>query len=160
MQMGHRLTSTVHRPKAFLNYAIRSSSALTRSCGNIYFGSCQATLGEIAILHGLAYFYLRELEDEKHPLFDHKTYCVHLKTCESVFDECLESHLILLQPSPDNILALVLGVLKAHATAQEALCEMLVGVAARHCVSIPFCERFKDIRSGLSKTYSCLSLSS
>lgn len=147
--MWHRLTSTVRRPKAFLNYAIRSSSAFMRSCSNIYFGAGKATLGDIAILHGLAYFYLSELDDEKHPLFDHKTYCAHLKTCETVFDECLESHLILLQPAPDNILALVLGVLKAHAAAQEDLCEMLVGVAARHCVSIPFCQRNKVIRSGL-----------
>ena len=88
-------------------------------------------------MHGLAYFCLAELKDENGPLFDHKSYVIHLKTCETVFDECLESHWILMQPSPDNILALVLGILKAHATAQEALCEMLVGVAARHCVSMP-----------------------
>ncbi|PYH93987.1 hypothetical protein BO71DRAFT_450350 [Aspergillus ellipticus CBS 707.79] len=133
----------------------KSDLSLVESlCQRVYSTSDLASAGDIASMHGVFYFVLKEciaMKDELSQKFDLATYLVQ---CEQNFIAAIESYEVLAVPSFENILALTMGMLKAQGEAKPHLYWNLVSTAVTHCQSLGYHRKltYRSISSGKAES--------
>ncbi|KAL3447877.1 fungal-specific transcription factor domain-containing protein [Aspergillus insuetus] len=128
----------VHRPIFLSSYAVTDLSIVENLCQKVYSTSELASFGEIASMHGVLYFVMKEMiafKDPLSPKFDLPTYLAH---CEQSFVAAVETYEVLAVPSFENILALVMGMIKSQGEAKPYLYWKLVSTAITHCQSLGY----------------------
>ncbi|OKL59647.1 hypothetical protein UA08_05133 [Talaromyces atroroseus] len=128
----------VRRPIFLSSYAISDLSLVDNLCRKVYSTSDLASAGEIASMHGVLFFVLKELIAMKDPLcqkFDLLTYLDH---CEQNFVAAIETYEVLAVPAFENILALTMGMLMSQGEAKPHLYWKLVSAAVMHCQSLEY----------------------
>lgn len=106
------LNHLVRRPIFLSSYAVSDLSFVETLCQSVYSTSKSASVGEIASMHGVLFFVLKEfiaMEDQLCQKFNLATY---LELCEDNFVAAMETYEVLAVPSFENILALTMGVNK------------------------------------------------
>ncbi|KAL2847210.1 fungal-specific transcription factor domain-containing protein [Aspergillus pseudoustus] len=127
-----------NRPFFLSSYAVSDLSIVENLCQRVYSTSELASPGESASMHGVLFFILKEFIAVKDPLcqkFDLTTYLDH---CEHNFVAAVETYEVLAVPSFENILALVMGMIKAQGEAKPYLYWKLVSAAITHCQSLEY----------------------
>lgn len=76
----------------------------------VYFPTETLSVGHITAMHGILLSLLKEFIGLKHPLAEKYNLSQYLETCENNFKTGLETYEILVVPSFENILSLVLAV--------------------------------------------------
>lgn len=102
--------NTVNKPMLFWSYPINDLSLVERLCQKIYFSTHVASPGDLAAVHGLFYFALREYLAKKDPLCEKFDFERYAEACRKSFHTEMESPHVLLVPSLENIIALIMGV--------------------------------------------------
>ncbi|KAL3495481.1 hypothetical protein BJX62DRAFT_233473 [Aspergillus germanicus] len=124
---------SVRRPIFLSSYAITDLSIVESLCQKVYSTSELASPGEIASMHGVLHFVMKEMIAFKDPLsrkFDLPTYLAH---CERNFVAAVETYEVLAVPNFENVLALVMGMIKSQGEAKPYLYWKLVSTAITHC---------------------------
>ncbi|KAL2799262.1 hypothetical protein BJX66DRAFT_333165 [Aspergillus keveii] len=129
---------SIRRPIFLSSYAVTDLSIVENLCQKVYSTSELASPGEIASMHGVLFFVLKEMIAFKDPLakkFDLHSYLAH---CEQNFVAAIETYEVLAVPSFENILALVMGMIKSQGEAKPYLYWKLVSAAVTHCQSLGY----------------------
>ncbi|KAJ0422367.1 fungal-specific transcription factor domain-containing protein [Aspergillus carlsbadensis] len=108
--------SEVRRPIFLSSYAVTDLSIVESLCQKVYSTSELASPGEISSMHGVLYFIIKEMIAFKDPLsekFDLPTYF-------------------------ENVLALVMGMIKSQGEARPYLYWKLVSTAVTHCQTLGY----------------------
>ena len=133
-------------------------SLVERLCQQVYFSTRATTPGDLAAMHGILYYTMKEYVAMKDPLCQKYDLKAQVETCKKSFLTSLESLHVLAVPSFENIIALALGVsimslfwnrkqlicaldpqiIKAQDDANPLLCCHRVSAAARHCQMLGF----------------------
>ncbi|KAL3462826.1 fungal-specific transcription factor domain-containing protein [Aspergillus heterothallicus] len=127
-----------HRPIFLSSYAVSDLSLIENLCQKVYSTTELPLAGEIASMHGVLFFLLKEMIAFKDPLcqrFDLATYLDH---CEQNFVAAVETYEVLVVPSFENILALIMGMIKAQGESKPYLYWKLVSAAVTHCQSLDY----------------------
>ncbi|PYI01184.1 hypothetical protein BO78DRAFT_354092 [Aspergillus sclerotiicarbonarius CBS 121057] len=137
------VTSILRRMKArrpiFLSsYAINDLQVLEDLCQSVYSITSRASVGQIASMHGILFFVLKELIAMKDELCQKFDLTTHLGHCEQIFIAAIETYDVFAVPSFENILALTMGMVKAQGEAKPSLFWTLVSAAATHCQSLGY----------------------
>ncbi|OJZ85405.1 hypothetical protein ASPFODRAFT_62051 [Aspergillus luchuensis CBS 106.47] len=156
------ITSLLRRMRArhpiFLSsYAISDLQVVEDLCRSVLSGPSRASVGQVASMHGVLFFVLKELIAMKDELCQRFDLTTHLDHCEKVFAATLETYDVLAVPSFENILALTMGhevtvtqMVKAQGEAKPALYWTLVSAASTHCQSLGYHREttYRNILSG------------
>ncbi|RAH59273.1 hypothetical protein BO85DRAFT_418572 [Aspergillus piperis CBS 112811] len=149
------VTSLLRRMRArhpiFLSsYAISDLQVVEDLCRSVLSGPSRASVGQVASMHGVLFFVLKELIAMKDELCQRFDLTTHLDHCEKVFAATLETYDVLVVPSFENILALTMGMVKAQGEAKPALYWTLVSAASTHCQSLGYHREttYRNILSG------------
>ncbi|BCS02993.1 uncharacterized protein AKAW2_61257A [Aspergillus luchuensis] len=149
------VTSLLRRMRArhpiFLSsYAISDLQVVEDLCRSVLSGPSRASVGQVASMHGVLFFVLKELIAMKDELCQRFDLTTHLDHCEKVFAATLETYDVLAVPSFENILALTMGMVKAQGEAKPALYWTLVSAASTHCQSLGYHREttYRNILSG------------
>ncbi|XRM43935.1 hypothetical protein ABZX51_007091 [Aspergillus tubingensis] len=132
------------------SYVISDLQVVEDLCRSVLSGPSRASVGQVASMHGVLFFVLKELiamNDELYQRFDLTT---HLDHCEKVFAATLETYDVLAVPSFENMLALTMGMVKAQGEAKPALYWTFVSAASMHCQSLGYHREtsYRNILSG------------
>lgn len=105
------LTNNPARHPIFLSsYAISDLQIVEDLCKSVLSETSRASVGQVASMHGVLFFVLKEfiaMNDELCQKFDLTTHLLH---CEKAFAAAMETYDVLAVPSFENILALTMGV--------------------------------------------------
>ncbi|KAJ5115389.1 hypothetical protein NUU61_001148 [Penicillium alfredii] len=123
----------VQKPMFLWSHPINDTSLVERICQKVYFPTRTISPGDIAAMHGVLYFLIREYILKKDPLCDQFDLETHLLSCKQSFYVDIEKYDVWAVPSFENIIALIIGILKAQDEAKPLLGCHLVATAARHC---------------------------
>ncbi|KAJ5165661.1 uncharacterized protein N7500_007491 [Penicillium coprophilum] len=126
------------RPIFLSSYAISDLSLVENLCQKVYSTSDLASVGEIASMHGVLFFVLKELIAMKDQLCQKFDLAAHLSHCEQNFVDAIESYEVLAVPSFESILALTMGMVKSQGEAKPHLYWKLAAAAVSHCESLGY----------------------
>ncbi|OQE35353.1 hypothetical protein PENCOP_c013G02517 [Penicillium coprophilum] len=126
------------RPIFLSSYAISDLSVVENLCEKVYSTSELASVGEIASMHGVLFFVLKELIAMKDPLCQKFDLATSLDHCEKNFVDAIETYEVLAVPSFESILALTMGMIKSQGEAKPYLYWKLVAAAVSHCESLGY----------------------
>lgn len=87
---------------------------MEKLCQRVYFQPNSASVGDIASVHGVLLFVLKELVAMKDQLCDKFDIATYLDHCEQSFIAAVETYEILVVPSFESVLALTMGVSVAN----------------------------------------------
>ncbi|CAI7638861.1 unnamed protein product [Penicillium bialowiezense] len=121
------------KPLFLCSYPMNDLRLLERLCQKVYFPTRDVSAGDVAAMHGVLYWLIREYisrDDAFCKRFDLKT---HFKNCKTRFEADIRNHNVIAVPSFENIIALVMGVLKAQDEANPLAGCHLLSTAVRHC---------------------------
>lgn len=105
-----RLTFPVQKPLFLTSYPINNPLLVEQLCQRVYFPTRKVSVGDIAAMHGVLYFVLKECICTKDILCEQFDLKAHLKTCKESFEAGLMTVEVLAVPSFENLLALAMGV--------------------------------------------------
>ncbi|KAI2885964.1 transcriptional regulator family: Fungal Specific TF [Aspergillus niger] len=149
------LTSILRRMRArhpiFLSsYAISDLEIVEDLCKSVLSETSRASVGQVASMHGVLFFVLKEFIAMNDGLCQKFDLTTHLDHCEKVFAAAMETYDVLALPSFENILALTMGMFKAQGEAKPSLYWRLVSAAAAHCQSLGYHREttYRNILSG------------
>ena len=83
---------------------------MERLCQKVYFPTRDVSAGDVAAMHGVLYWLIREYSyrnDAFCKKFDLRT---HFKNCKSRFEADIKNHDVIAVPSFENVIALAMGV--------------------------------------------------
>lgn len=83
---------------------------LERLCQKVYFPTRDVSVGDVAAMHGVLYWLIKEYisrDDAFCKRFDLQT---HFKNCKVRFQADIQNHNVITVPSFENVIALVMGV--------------------------------------------------
>lgn len=83
---------------------------MEKLCQRVYFQTDSASLSDIASVHGVLLFVMKELVAMKDQLCEKFDLATYLDHCEQNFITAIENYEILAVPSFESILALTMGV--------------------------------------------------
>ncbi|KAL4901848.1 hypothetical protein BDW74DRAFT_181287 [Aspergillus multicolor] len=127
------------RPIFLSSYAISDLQLVESLCRKVYYiTTSQPSIGQVACVHGVFVFVLKELIAMKDGLCQRFDLPAHLDQCEQIFVTALESYEVLVVPSFEHILALTMGMLKAQGESKPSLYWSLVSAAATQCHSLGY----------------------
>ncbi|KAL2829642.1 hypothetical protein BJY01DRAFT_227761 [Aspergillus pseudoustus] len=104
----------------------------------VYFPTEPLTIGHVTAMHGILLSLLKEFIGLKDPLAEKYDLPSYMPTVEKNFNAGLETYEILAVPSFENVLSLLLAVIKAQDEANVLLSTTLIGAAARHCIMLGY----------------------
>lgn len=93
----------------FWSYPINDLSFVERLCQKIYFSTHGASPGDHAAVYGLFYFVMKEYLAAKDPLCDRFDFERYAEACRKRFHTEVENLQVLVVPSLENIIALIIG---------------------------------------------------
>ncbi|KAL4887665.1 hypothetical protein BJY04DRAFT_225557 [Aspergillus karnatakaensis] len=142
------------RPIFLSSYALSDLQLFESLCQNVYSKTSRTSVGQIASMHGVLSFVLKELiavNDELSRQFDLKA---QLDQCEKIFTTAIETYEVLAVPSYENILALTMGMTKAQGEAKPSLYWTLASAAATQCQSLGYHSEatYRNISSGKAES--------
>lgn len=108
--MLSELTYLVQKPLFLTSYPINDPLLVEQLCQRVYFPTRKVSVGDIAAMHGVLYFVLKECICTKDALCDQYDLQAHLKACKASFETGLMTVEVLAMPSFENLLALAMGV--------------------------------------------------
>ncbi|KAJ9267954.1 transcriptional regulator family: Fungal Specific TF [Paecilomyces variotii] len=126
------------RPLFLSSYAVSDLAFVERLCQNVYFPMTSVTVGQLTSMHGILYFLLKEYMALKDPLCEEFDFKAHLAQCDRNLISGLETYDILAVPCFENVLALVMGAIKAQEEAKPFLYCTLISSAATHCQTLGY----------------------
>ncbi|PWY83839.1 hypothetical protein BO94DRAFT_599265 [Aspergillus sclerotioniger CBS 115572] len=126
------------RPIFLSSYATSDLQLVENLCQSGYSITRQASVGQIASMHGVLFFVVKELIVMNAQLCQSFDLFIHLAHCEQIFIAAIETYDVLVVPSFENILALTMGMLKAQGEAKPSLFWTLVSAAATQCQSLGY----------------------
>lgn len=121
-----------------LVYIVRPVSYFEDLCRKVYFPTEPVSLGSLTLLNGIMFFILMEYKTMEHPVISQLDLDAYMELCEANLHKGLETYDLLVEPSLDNVRALLLGSTKALCDAKSSLCWALICCAARHCQSLGY----------------------
>ncbi|PYH53218.1 fungal specific transcription factor domain-containing protein [Aspergillus niger CBS 101883] len=145
------LTNNPARHPIFLSsYAISDLEIVEDLCKSVLSETSRASVGQVASMHGVLFFVLKEFIAMNDGLCQKFDLTTHLDHCEKVFAAAMETYDVLALPSFENILALTMGMVKAQGEAKPSLYWRLVSAAAAHCQSLGYHREttYRNILSG------------
>ncbi|KAJ5371262.1 uncharacterized protein N7496_007354 [Penicillium cataractarum] len=89
-------------------------------------------------MHGVLFFLMKEMISFKDPLCQKFDLATYIDRCEQIFVAAVETYEVLAVPSFENILALVMGMIKAQGESKPYLYWKLVSAAVTHCQSLNY----------------------
>lgn len=101
---------TVQKPLFLTSYPINSLQLLEQLCQRVYFPTRKVSVGDVAAMHGVLYFVLKESINTKDVLSEKFDLTAHLIACKESFEAGLMTVEVLAIPSFENLLALAMGV--------------------------------------------------
>ncbi|KAL2862729.1 Zn(II)2Cys6 transcription factor [Aspergillus lucknowensis] len=104
----------------------------------VYFPTEPVSIGHFTAAHGILLSLFKEFIGMKDPLTEKYDFSAHLPTCEKNFNAGIETYEILAVPSFENILSVLLAVIKAQDEANALLSTTFISVAARHCLLLGY----------------------
>ncbi|KAE8153041.1 hypothetical protein BDV25DRAFT_127522 [Aspergillus avenaceus] len=122
-----------NRPIFLCSYAISDPAIVEHFCQKMYFPTTPITSGDIASMYGILYPLLKEFMILKAPLcekFDLKHYTIQ---CGQCFKRAIETYDVLITPTFENLLAIIMGFTKAQDEDRPLLSYSLISAAANQC---------------------------
>ncbi|KAJ0418976.1 hypothetical protein BJY00DRAFT_172326 [Aspergillus carlsbadensis] len=104
----------------------------------VYFPTEPLSVGHVTAMHGILLCLLKEFIAFKDPLAEKYDLPSYMPTIEKNFSAGLETYEMLAVPSFENVLSLVLAVVKAQDEANALLLTTVIGAAARHCIVLGY----------------------
>ncbi|CAG8929165.1 unnamed protein product [Penicillium salamii] len=120
------------------SYAVNDLKLVESLCQSIYFPIKSISIGQIASMHGIFYYLLKEYEAMKDSLCQQFDFPAQIAQCEKNFIMGLETYEIMSVPSFDNILGLTMGAIKAQGEAKPFLYSSLISTATTHCQTLGY----------------------
>ncbi|KAJ5806376.1 fungal-specific transcription factor domain-containing protein [Penicillium pulvis] len=121
------------KPLFLSSYPFSSLSLVEDICQKVYFPMRPVSAGNVAAMHGILYFLMKESTMRKDALSKELNLEGHILNCKKSFEAAIESFDVLTVPTFENVIALVMGTLKAQDESKPLVCCQLVSAAARHC---------------------------
>ncbi|EHK23086.1 uncharacterized protein TRIVIDRAFT_149792, partial [Trichoderma virens Gv29-8] len=115
------------------SWVLDDVSLVKKLCQDLYFPTEPLSVGHLTSAYGILHAICKEFWLTKHPLCKSFDLGVQVATCARNFDAGLQTYEIVSQPSFLTILALTLGVIKAHSEAKSFVCSTLLSIAISHC---------------------------
>jgi hypothetical protein len=83
---------------------------LERLCQKVYFPTRDISTGDVAAMHGVLYWLMKEYLSRNDDFAKRFDLATHFKSCKSSFEAGIKSHNIITVPSFENVIALTMGV--------------------------------------------------
>ncbi|KAL4807613.1 hypothetical protein BDV18DRAFT_151590 [Aspergillus unguis] len=128
----------VRTPYCLTSHPVNDVGLVEDLFRRVYFPTETLSVGHVTAMHGILLSLLKEFIGFKHPLAEKHNLSQYLQPCEQNFTTGLERYELLIVPSFENILSLVLAVIKAQDEANIMLSSTLISVAARHCLMLGY----------------------
>ncbi|CAG7998278.1 unnamed protein product [Penicillium olsonii] len=120
-------------PLFLSSYPINDLALLEKLCQRVYFPIRDVSAGDVAAMHGVFYWLIRELLSRNDDLCKKFDLATHFKNCKSSFEADLRSHSLFTAPSFENVIALAMGTLKAQDEADPLTGCHMISTAVRYC---------------------------
>lgn len=98
------------KPLFLSSYPFSSLSLVEDICQKVYFPMRPVSAGNVAAMHGILYFLMKESTMRKDALSKELNLEAHILDCKKSFEAAIESFDVLTVPSFENVIALVMGV--------------------------------------------------
>ncbi|CAG8921600.1 unnamed protein product [Penicillium salamii] len=121
------------KPLFISSYPINDVTLIERLCQKVYFPTRDVSAGDIAAMHGVFYWLMREYLSTNDRFCQQFDLVTHFKNCKSSFEAQIRSHSVFAVPSFENVIALAMGILKAQDEANPLMGSHLLSTATRHC---------------------------
>ncbi|KAL4923484.1 Zn(II)2Cys6 transcription factor [Aspergillus undulatus] len=128
----------VRTPFFLMSYPMNDLSMVEDLFRKVYFPTEPLTIGHVTAMHGILLSLLKEFIGLKDPLAEKYDLSTYLPACEKNFNLGMETYEILVVPSFENVLSVLLAVIKAQDEANVLLSSTFVSVAARHCLLLGY----------------------
>ncbi|KAL2819148.1 hypothetical protein BJX63DRAFT_382501 [Aspergillus granulosus] len=122
----------------------------------VYFPTEPLSVGHVTAMHGILLSLLKEFIGLKDPLAEKYDLPSYIPIVEKNFNAGLETYEILAVPSFENVLSLLLAVIKAQDEANVLLSTTLISAAARHCIMLGYhrAATYRDQRLNMAQNMS------
>ncbi|KAJ5180494.1 fungal-specific transcription factor domain-containing protein [Penicillium capsulatum] len=104
----------VRKPMLFWSYPINDLALVERLCQKVYFSTQTVFPGDLAAMHGIFHFAMKEYIAKKDPLCQKVDFEHYAEVCRKSFHTEMESSQVLVVPTLENIIALIMGMLGYH----------------------------------------------
>ncbi|PYH97030.1 hypothetical protein BO71DRAFT_417308 [Aspergillus ellipticus CBS 707.79] len=126
------------KPMFMCSYPINDVALLERVCQKVYFPTRAVSAGDVAAMHGILYFLMREFLSRADDICNQIDLKLHLATCKQSFEADIERYDVHTVASLENIIALTMGIFKAQDEAKPLLGNYLLSAAASHCQTLGY----------------------
>ena len=111
------------KPLFLCSYPVNDLSLVERLCQKVYFPTRAVSAGDVAAMHGILYFLMKEYLTSKDDFCNEVDLKAHLNSCKQSFEAGIEGYDVLTVPSMENIIALTMGVsISVHNPPSETFC--------------------------------------
>ncbi|KAE8147435.1 hypothetical protein BDV25DRAFT_169111 [Aspergillus avenaceus] len=121
------------KPLFLCSYPVNDLTLLERLCQKVYFPTQAVSAGDVAAMHGILYFVMRESLSTDDNVCEQIDLKAHIAACKQSFEAGIERYDVHVVPSFENTIALTMGVLKAQDEANPLMGCHLISAAVRHC---------------------------
>ncbi|KAL4878830.1 hypothetical protein BJY04DRAFT_194691 [Aspergillus karnatakaensis] len=128
----------VRTPFFLMSYPINDVSMVEDLFRKVYFPTEPISIGHVTAVHGILLSLFKEFIGLKDPIAEKYDLSQYMSICQQNLALCFESYEILVVPSLENILSLILAVIKAQDEANVMLSSTYISVAARHCLTLGY----------------------
>ncbi|KAL4944173.1 hypothetical protein BDV06DRAFT_233777 [Aspergillus oleicola] len=128
----------VRTPFFLMSYPMNDLTMVEDLFRKVYFPTEPVSVGHVTAMHGILLSLLKEFIGLKDPLAEKYDLSAHLPLCEKNFSIGMQTYEILVVPSFENILTVLLAVIKAQDEANVLLSSTFISVAARHCMLLGY----------------------
>ncbi|KAL5335380.1 hypothetical protein BJX70DRAFT_390670 [Aspergillus crustosus] len=128
----------VRTPFFLMSYPINDLQMVEDLFRRVYFPTEPISIGHVTAVHGILLSLFKEFTGLKDPIAEKYDLSQYMKVCQQNLTVCFESYEILVVPSLENIVSLILAVIKAQDEANVLLSSTFISVAARHCLTLGY----------------------
>ncbi|PYI13121.1 hypothetical protein BO99DRAFT_453747 [Aspergillus violaceofuscus CBS 115571] len=121
------------RPLFLYSYPINDLILFERLCQKVYFPTRAVSTGDVAAMHGILYFVMREFSSRNDDICEQFDLKNLITACKQSFEADLKRYDVHAVSSFENAIALTMGILKAQDEAKPLAGCYLLSAAVRHC---------------------------
>lgn len=83
---------------------------MERLCQKVYFPTRNISTGDVAAMHGVLYWLMKEYLSRNDDFSKKLDLATHFQNCKASFEAGIKSHNVITVPSFENVIALTMGV--------------------------------------------------